>query len=64
MKTKVKMLIAISIMAAWCIGFFIGISFNSGKVNTSDVSGTIGKGKHKICTSNQAMSGPCTSCHN
>jgi hypothetical protein len=64
MKTKSKMLVAVSIIAALCIGFFIGVSYNSGKINTSDVSGTIGKGKPKVCSSSMASSAACPTCHN
>ena len=63
MKTKSKMLVAVSIIAALCIGFFIGISVNGTKVSKSDISGTMGKGKHKVCTSPQANSFSCTTCH-
>lgn len=62
MKTKSKLLIAVSIVAALCIGFFIGISVNSGaKANKSDVSGTMGKSK--ACTTAQSNSKSCTPCH-
>ena len=63
MKIKSKLLVTASIVVALCIGFLIGISVNSSKVNKSDISGTMGKGKHKVCTSAQANSFSCVSCH-
>ena len=63
MKTKSKLLVAVSIIAALCIGFFIGLSVNGTKVNKSNVSGTIANGKHKTCTSPKAMSNACVDCH-
>ena len=63
MNTKSKMLVALSIIAALCIGFLVGVNVNSTKVNKSSISGTMGKDKHKTCTSPQANSASCQSCH-
>ncbi len=63
MNTKSKMFVALSIIAALCIGFLVGISVNSPKINKSAVSGTMGKDKHKVCTSSQANAFSCTTCH-
>ena len=50
MKTKTKLLFAIGLMAALCIGFLIGISVDFPKVNKSDLAGTFGKAEkfHKV----------------
>ena len=43
MKTQTKALIAISILAALCIGFLIGISIKDTDTDRSDLAGTFGK---------------------
>ena len=62
MNTKSKMFVALSIIAALCIGFLVGISVKNTKINKSTVSGTMGKDKHKVCTSKQTTSS-CMDCH-
>jgi hypothetical protein len=50
MKTKTKLLLAIGLLAALCIGFLIGISVDIPKLNSSYLAGTFGKAEkfHKV----------------
>ncbi|MEI6049884.1 MAG: hypothetical protein WCS03_13345 [Bacteroidota bacterium] len=50
MKTKTKLLFAIGLMAALCIGFLIGISVDYPKLDVSELAGTFGKAEkfHKV----------------
>jgi hypothetical protein len=50
MKTKTKLLFAIGFIAVLCIGFLIGISVNTPKLNNSNLAGTFGKAEkfHKV----------------
>lgn len=43
MKTRTKALIIVSILAALCIGFLIGISVNSSSPDRSNIAGSFGK---------------------